>query len=551
MTQLQHWRLAITPLSPVHMGTGEDYEPTGYVIDRGALYEFDGIAALQALPVAERERLGRMLEQRPNEDMLRQVQSFFHQNRERLIAVSRHQVKVNSTIEAFYGERVGQVVQNEQGGRNVQNKLEIERTAYTSASGAAILPGSGLKGAIRTALLDAVNEGRPLPTPLKGDRQANRKLQEHLFKGKFHTDPLRLIRLGDAALTKPDNFSTEVRFALNRKKQAVKNRDGVLVQSQAEQHGLYQLLECLPSFQARAFDGSLSIQGTGGVESQDWPESARRFRLPEITVACNRFYRPKLDAELKLLRSRGYLDTDWRQRLQSLLDGPVGQSLDANNAFLLRVGRHSGAESVTLDGLRNIKIMKGKGEAEYLDHAKTLWLVGDERQIQTNLQPFGWLLVEPFDDPSQLPPWQEDAGNPAIAAWRTDVRERQAEMAAKLEQERKREAERKRAVEKAEFEATVRKAQLESLSEEGRKIEGLRELFAKDKAVNRKQAGGELASSLVALLKDAEENWQGQECAELADLALEIYGFIGWPASKKKRQRKAQIEAIRKKSGQE
>ena len=39
--------------------------------------------------------------------------------------------------------------------------------------------------------------------------------------------------------------------------------------------------------------------------------------------------------------------------------------------------------------------------------------------------------------------------------------------------------------------------------------------------------------------------WQGQECRELANLALEIYGFMGWPASKKKRERQAQIEAIR------
>ena len=58
MSQLQHWQLAITPLSPVHLGTGQDYEPTGYVIDDGALFEFDGIAALQALPAAERERSG-------------------------------------------------------------------------------------------------------------------------------------------------------------------------------------------------------------------------------------------------------------------------------------------------------------------------------------------------------------------------------------------------------------------------------------------------------------------------------------------------------------
>ncbi|MEA3274994.1 MAG: RAMP superfamily CRISPR-associated protein, partial [Pseudomonadota bacterium] len=157
MSQTQHCRLAITPLSPVHMGSGQDYEPTGYVIDDETLYEFDGIAALQALPQAERDRLGRILEGRPKPDTLREVQRFFYDNRARLIAVSRHQVRVNRTVEGFYEERVGRIAQHEQGGGRVQNRLEIERTAYNPPTGQAILPGSGLKGAIRTALLDAKN----------------------------------------------------------------------------------------------------------------------------------------------------------------------------------------------------------------------------------------------------------------------------------------------------------------------------------------------------------------------------------------------------------
>lgn len=32
-TFLTSYRLAITPLSPIHIGCGEDYVPTNYVID--------------------------------------------------------------------------------------------------------------------------------------------------------------------------------------------------------------------------------------------------------------------------------------------------------------------------------------------------------------------------------------------------------------------------------------------------------------------------------------------------------------------------------------
>ena len=422
---LQHWHLAITPLSPVHMGTDADYEPTGYVIEDGTLYEFDSLAALSVLSEPDRKRLDAILNGRPNQDMLLQVQSFFYHNRERLIAASRHQVQVNPSVVAFYNERIGRVSQHENGGRRVQNKLEIERTAWNPVTGQAILPGSGLKGAIRTALLDAENNGQPLSYSLKKDRQANRTLQQELFRGSFHTDPLRLIMLGDANLNHPQGFATQVCFALNRKKEAVTDSAGNLRQSKAEQAGLYQLLECLPAMQPRAFYGNLSLQQESEVPKRKWP--SMQFALPEIAKACNQFFLTLLEAELSLLRRRGYLDKVWSDRFDLLRSQDwLSQALEENRAFLLRVGRHSGAESVTLNGVRNIKIMKGKAErADYLNHAKTLWLAGNERQLKTNLLPFGWLLVEPFVDPSELPDWPAQAVDRGISQWRLKIDQQQ------------------------------------------------------------------------------------------------------------------------------
>lgn len=43
MNFLKTYHLAITPLSPIHIGCGEDFEPTNYVIDadKERLYGFD------------------------------------------------------------------------------------------------------------------------------------------------------------------------------------------------------------------------------------------------------------------------------------------------------------------------------------------------------------------------------------------------------------------------------------------------------------------------------------------------------------------------------
>lgn len=455
-----HYRLAITPLSPVHMGTDADYEPTGYVIDDGALFEFDAIAALQALPETERKKLDRILAGKPDDAMLRQVQGFFHANRERLIGHSRRQVRVNKSIEAFYKDRVGKVAQHEHGGRKVQNKLEIERTAWNPVSGKPILPGSGLKGAIRTALLDRENDGRRL-----GGGERNRDLQNRLFDfrpGKFELDPMRLIRLGDAPLRNGIDLPTEVLFALNRKKRPVE-KNGTEVQSRAEQQGLYQLLECLPPLFDRPFAGTLTVQDLDQVGNErNTPRL--RFGIDDIATACNRFYQPILERELALLRQRGFVDAHWADRIEQLLR-QLQPPFEKGRAFLLRAGRHSGAESVTLNGVRSIKIMKGRGEKpDWSDSPKTLWLAGHERQAQRDLLPFGWLLVE--IDPTDQPPISAVETVREIEKWQRQVDSRVAALWERVEREWTEEAAREQRLReeqrRAAAEEEVRRAQKEA-----------------------------------------------------------------------------------------
>lgn len=66
-------------------------------------------------------------------------------------------------------------------------------------------------------------------------------------------------------------------------------------------------------------------------------------------------------------------------------------------AFLARIGRHSGAEEMTIEGYRQIMIMQGKGQRpKYLDHATTIWLASETSKpgSNKNLTPFGWVVLE-------------------------------------------------------------------------------------------------------------------------------------------------------------
>ncbi|GAB6067606.1 hypothetical protein JCM13664_09240 [Methylothermus subterraneus] len=540
------YRLWITPLSPVHMGTDEDYVPTNYIIEDDALFEFDA-EALLSLPEADRRALDRILSGAPAPRMIEQVQAFFYQRRERLIPKAVNLVRVSPGIADLYQKRVGKAANLEAGGERVYNRLEIERAAYHPADRRLYLPGSGLKGAIRTALLDRQNRSRSLPPDLKGDRGANQKLQERLLQGSFHTDPLRLVQVSDCRWCGPEELnSAEVWFAVNRKKQPV-TRNGQEVRSQAEQGNLYQLLECAAPFRVHAFCGSLTLSDVRAAgEHSDLPKL--RFGLDEIAKACNAFYRPIFEHELKQLKAREFLDESWRQTVQTLLDDPgLQKRLSENRTFLLRVGRHSGAEAVTLNGVRKIKILQGRGQPPAWEaEAKTWWLAAREEGNRRGLIPFGWLLIEIGEEP---PPWETARRllEPIMqeqSAWLKAVEARRRALAERLEPVLRTEAERAAAEAERRRREEERATRLAAMSEEEKRIEKVRTLLERDRQANRKEPGGELNDQRLKLL-EAALSWSDAALRrQAAELLEETARFLPW-AKKRKEDIREKIARLR------
>jgi CRISPR-associated protein Csm5 len=541
-------QLALTALAPLHIGTGQDLEPTAYVIDGEDLYRFSPEAALRALPAAARDELTRILSAAPTVQLIKQVQAFFHRHSEALIAEAEQAMPVLPRIAEEYRQRVGKTAQQEQD-REIINQLQIARTYTDARTGRPILPGSSLKGAIRTALLDVENAGQP---PQRGER--NRDLQQRLFHYRqFDLDPMRLVQVGDARDESPtETYATEVRYAVNRKREAV-FKEGRELTAQAER--LRQVLECVPPLRPQAFTGLLGVQDVSAIASPKLPDPHLRWTFADIAHACNRFYQPILEREIQALGNRGYLAQDWSAMILQLLLAKQSQ-IEAGRAFLLRVGRHSGAESLTLNGVRRIKILGARGEKpQYLDAAKTVWLAAGDIQQRAEMLPFGWVLVEAAPIGETLPSWPQGlldavaslAGEQAHT-WSQRVTERRNALREAAAERRARERQRAEEAAQAQREAEEHAARRANLSDEARKLEDLRDRLAQDQAAGRNEKGGELANQLVALLAEAEQNWSGPVCGELADLAEAIYAFIGWPAKKKKQARKEQIAAIRAKA---
>jgi len=484
MSFLTSHRLHITPLSPVHTGCNEVYEPSNYVIDGNALFVFRAEQLMHSLPDEAYKALDKIVSGKADENMLKQVQAFFHQYREQAIAESEHFFPVGDGVVDFYKKRVGKTAQYENRGKQVINKLEIERSAYNLMDYNPVIVGSSLKGSIRTALLDKLNAGRALPSHIdrKKPNQQNQALQEHLFEGKFDTDPMRLISIADAHWAKAGEIpGNEIRFALNRQR-ALKDGER-LQQSMAEEKGLYQILECVGALQSRCFTSDIRVQTTNNNHVLNHKNTPKhQWSVADIAEACNAFYRPLFEKETEQMTQLGYLDPKWVKTVNAVLRD-MATKLDANQAFLLRVGRHSGAEALTLNGVRSIKIMGGKNsKSRDEDTPKTWWLAGADKDSEYGLMPFGWVLVEIDADESKALADQTsmDAFNKNLMTWFDKQQARKIDLANKFAKI-KQEIQAKQAAEAAE-QARLQQQKAQQAAEEQARQQAIAEQKAAEQA---------------------------------------------------------------------
>lgn len=377
--------LAISTLSPVHVGCGEVYEPSGFVIHEGLLHVLEPADLAAALSDGERKRLAALAEQR---EPIGAIQSFFRDSAARFAELARQQVAVAEALAQEYSVKAGRPTQRDPSGEATYNNFQFARTSFRPFDGTPYLPGSSLKGSIRTAWLNHLNADLPLSPAESADRRrAPQSLEQRLLKyaaGKFENDPFRRLSLADAH-PEDDGMPppTRVLYAISKKKRPPR------VDERAAGE-LKVFLETIPEALPAAFLGEMRF-APGATILWD-----------ALCDACNGFYRPQLEAALDHPVLGPQLDREWRQMTSQLLAGELGELMTARQGFLLRVGRHSGAESVTIGGVRQIKIIgprvDGRQTFDYRASTTEERYASLTRAGDHSLLPFGWLWVEACDD---------------------------------------------------------------------------------------------------------------------------------------------------------
>lgn len=480
-------RLALTPLAPIHIGTGEDFEPTNYVIEDKLLYAFD--PSRVELPGELRRRLLEAVDCN-NDGGIRKIYKMFYEHRALFIPVAHSVIPVSPGVAEKYLA----------GLERWDNRNFIERAVCAHRDGRPYLPGSSVKGAMRTAWLEELyknhHQGKPREMFIIPGRNGmkNDQLESLLLGGDFGTSPLRLLKMADF-MPQQDNIDHRIIFACNYKKNDVISAKGPSTRK-----------EVILSGQYRAFIADLTLLEPG-QKNIPQARSPQRPALKDLARYCNDFYQNRFDAEARILRERGFVDADWLARLHALLDS-VKEQRERSEVFLLRLGRYNDAETKTLRGLASIKINQRQGTpALYQGKTTTLWLAAEQDKQQSRLLPFGWALLEidPQGENAALRSWceKERQGRPDMGVLRKRAEENKARLLAERSVLEEARAEQSRKEREQAAQAERMERERADMSAEQRLVADFCKELEEHPALKPQDAGAHILAKCVTFLESA------------------------------------------------
>lgn len=435
----------IETISPIHIGCDEVYEPTGFVLDENKqqMIVFDPLSFISQMEDADKVKFSQICAKGTVASILEIYQ--FMRNK----AVEGRMVDVCNDFIEHYRQMLSLPLHNERDIQQNLNNFSIPRTAFRTVDQRPYIPGSSIKGAFRTAYLNLMESEKKLS---QGGREHDaRNLEQRLmeYSGIPEEDPFRMVKVSD--FMPLGEIRTRIIYGVNKKKK-ITDKDA---------RGLPLIFEIVPS--GSVFAGTIAVEpplpGSG---------IGKHVSIEKLLKSATLFYTKERKREESELRNVTI-------EYNSDYDNFQGQ----NNSILLRIGRHSGAESVTIEGHRNIKIMGKKGDRpKSMDKATTFWLVSDKRipKDNTGFKPFGWTEMHELTDniaadfDTRESSYQEKHREYREQARDKIQKQREAKCAeAELEAKRAREEEEKRLSEEK------RKKELEAMSPEERAIEEVRD----------------------------------------------------------------------------
>ncbi len=352
-------KIKLETLTPVHIGTGEVYEPLsffvskeenflfevdfekvgGWLIKKGGKDKFLKLA--QSGNLKDIIKLYELFEKICNALYQKGIKSFI-----------KRKVKVFPDFVEHYTDfiELGSRKISERELMNNFKRFEIHRTAILPNSKQLYVPASSLKGSIRTAVLNLKRTciKKSVEDYKKNNKKYDGKLLEKdiLRYRKPAEDPFKYVKISDLSPLETGGY---IVYAVNRKKNGTRAS------------GPFQMFEVIK--EGSIFEGKVVFD-------------ERFIKKEDILKALKHFYGKEFEKERGLL-----------YRLGINLNLP-------EEGVPVRIGRHSGAECITVEGFRKIRVRIKGGYFKFLPYSTTLWLASEDRKGNKLIGPFGWAILK-------------------------------------------------------------------------------------------------------------------------------------------------------------
>lgn len=361
--------------SPIHVGCDEVYEPTGFTLDEAGcqLIVFDPFTFIAEMEDADRVTFSKICSRGTVASIL-EIYKFLQPRK-----ADGRRVDVCKEFLEHHRQTLSIPLRDERRIQQELNSFTISRTAYLAGDHRPYIPGSSVKGALRTAYLNQLEKQMNLSRTNTAFRKGEELEKALMDYDAIHSDPFRMVKISD--FHPVGDVRPKVIYAVNRRKKG----------ASPSGRGPAQLLEVIAP--GAAFLGTITV---------DRSESAwgmpKAIELKGLLAAMEAFYWQEKERENRELRAIGGRPDASGIPLRGMQDGQV----------LIRLGRHSGAECMTVEGHRKILIRQAGGGFPKGKAATTLWLASQTRKPRNAalLLPFGWASIhalshekaEEFDD---------------------------------------------------------------------------------------------------------------------------------------------------------
>jgi len=365
----------LIPLTPIHVGTGETIALEDYFLANGRLTRFHPPAVLRAMSEADRKRYLALLG--GGDTNMGEALRLLRQCAQKTPDAWIYSIEVGPASRQSLAEALDKID---------TRRGEVHPLFWNELTRQAVLPGSAIKGALRTALLSTAVAGRlsrdshwkqTWEKKLSGEDNSKalarkaEELEREIFRRNerdLEWDPFRFIKVSDTAVP-----AEMVRLDRARLLQQGKE-DGAAGKIQMH---FERTLSASDKNPAPQLEFTLVIEkdekawhaGIGqylqGVPTRDWLLKSLRFHF--ITRAIGEAKRfPSLYSDV------------WKSWIQQA---------NQPNCALIRLGRFSHFESLSVEGFRRTLDRRGRWITEGTSRT---YCTPDE----TSKMPFGWALLQ-------------------------------------------------------------------------------------------------------------------------------------------------------------